>query len=263
MQNNSSIESLSEELNKTLSEMMHNISEIKEKYENDDFISDIEFFIETYNFYKSDEKLITQECNLPSTNQIAFKKQEELCIPNPQNLPTLPETKKKNKKIEDAETAIESYGRTINRIIKETKLKIRISKKRLETFFEENSLEDIKKKTLMKIFASLHSKNRAIIKKAKNSLEGKNGYVTLKVLMKLTFDEMYDYYKEDCKLIYYKRHLIILSGKFDTLNDMMRKKYKKLRRLNLKTIKPRQNNNANANEEPMEIEKEVFAILID
>lgn len=149
MQNNSSIESLSEELNKTLSEMMHNISEIKEKYENDDFISDIEFFIETYNFYKSDEKLITQECNLPSTNQIAFKKQEELCIPNPQNLPTLPETKKKNKKIEDAETAIESYGRTINRIIKETKLKIRISKKRLETFFEENSLEDIKKKTLM------------------------------------------------------------------------------------------------------------------
>jgi hypothetical protein len=186
-----------------------------------------------------------------------------IMYPQPPKLANSARNQKKNKKIEDAETAIESYGRTINRIIKETKLKIRISKKRLETFFEENFLEDIKKKTLMKIFASLHSKNRAIIKKAKNSLEGKNGYVALKVLMKLTFDEMYDYYKEDCKLIYYKRHLIILSGKFDTLNDMMRKKYKKLRRLNLKTIKPRQNNNANTNEEPMEIEKEVFAILID
>ena len=44
---------------------------------------------------------------------------------------------------------------------------------------------------------------------------------------------------------------------------MMYYRRKKLRRLNLKTIKQRQNNNANTNEEPMEIEKEVFAILID
>lgn len=263
MQNDSSIESLSEELNKTLSEMMQDISEIIEKYENDDFASDVEFFIDTYNFYKSDEKLLTQVCNLPSTNQIAFKKQAEIIIQNQQSMPTLPETKKKNKNIETLETALESFGKTINRIMKETKLKIRISKKRLESYFEKNSLDDIKKKTLNKIFTRLHYKNRAILKKAKNSLEGKNGYVALKVLMKLTFDEMYEYYKEDCKLIFYKGHLINLTGKFDTLKDMLRKKDKKLRRLNLKTIKPRQNNNAKANEEPMEIEKEVFAILID
>ena len=28
---------------------------------------------------------------------------------------------------------------------------------------------------------------------------------------------MYDYYKEDCKLIYHKKKFIILIGKFDTL----------------------------------------------
>ena len=83
----------------------------------------------------------------------------------------------------------------------------------------------------------------------------------LGLLMKLSFEEIYDYYKEDCKLIYHKKKLIILTGKFDTLKDIKRQEPKKLRRLKLKTIKSRHNNNAD--EEPMEIEKEIFAILID
>ena len=79
--------------------------------------------------------------------------------------------------------------------------------------------------------------------------------------MELTFEEMYDYYKEDCKLIFYNKKLINLTGKFDTLKDMMKKNNKNLRRLKLNTVKAKPNNNVD--EVPMEVEKEVFAILID
>ena len=258
MQNNTSLCSFEEELNKTLSLMMQNISVIEEKSESDDFVSDIEYFIEKFNSLKCDDKLIAMD--LPNTNQIDNKEQE-LNVQNLPNISTLPKTRKINKAVEDAKKALTSFKKTINRISKQTGLKIRIPKKKLELYFEENSLEDIQKKTLENIFGSIYDKNRRVIRNIKNALKGKNGFRAFNVLMKLSFEEIYDYYKEDCKLIYHKKKFIILTGKFDTLKDIKRQEPKKLRRLKLKTIKSRHNNNAN--EEPMEIEKEVFAILID
>ena len=260
MQNNTSLCSFEEELNKTLSLMMQNISVIEEKSENDDFVSDIEYFIEKFNSLKCDDKLISMDCHLPNTNQIDNKEQE-LNVQNLPNISTLPKTRKINKAVEDAKKGLTSFKKTINRISKQTGLKIRIPKKKLELYFEKNSLEDIQKKTLENIFGSIYDKNRRVIRNIKNALKGKNGFRAFNVLMKLSFEEIYDYYKEDCKLIYHKKKFIILTGKFDTLKDIKRQEPKKLRRLKLKTIKSRHNNNAN--EEPMEIEKEVFAILID
>jgi len=255
MQNDSSLCSFEEELNKSLSLMMQNISSIEEKSESDDLASDIEYFIEKFNSLKCDEKLITMDCNLPNTNQINYKKQElKLNLQSQMNISTLPKTKKMNKDVEDAKKALTSFKKTINRISKETKLNIRMPKKKLELYFEENSLKEIKKKTLDKILGSIYGKNRPVIRKIKNALEGKKGFRAFNALMKLSFEEMYVYYKEDCKLIYYKKAFINLTGKFDTLNDIKKKEL-------LKTNKSGNNNNANG--ESMEIEEEVLAILID
>jgi len=261
MQSITSLNSFSEELDKSLSQMMQDISSIEEKYENDDFVSDIEYFIEKYNSHKGDEKLITMDCHLPNTNQNMFKKQPELNIQSLQNISTLPITRKIHKDVEDAKNALISFKKTINNVSKETKLKISMTKKKLELYFDKNSLEVVKKKTLEKLFGSINGKNRLIIRKLKNILEGKNGFHAFKALMELTFEEMYDYYKEDCKLIFYNKKLINLTGKFDTLKDVMKKNNKNLRRLKLNTIKAKSNNNVD--EAPMEVEKEVFAILID
>lgn len=260
MQNNSSFCSFDEEQNKSLTMMMQNISGIEEKTENDDFAADIEYFIEKFNSLKCDEKLITMDCHLPNTNQNNYKKQE-INIRSQQNMSTLPKTKKINKAVEDAKKALKSFKKTINKICKETELKIRVSKKKIELYFEENSLEDIKKKTLQNIFGSIYGKNRPVIRKIKNALEEKNGFWAFNALMELSFEEMYDYYKEDCKLIYYKKKFINLTGKFDTSSDIKKQEEKKLERLKLKTSKSKHNNNADG--ESMEIEKEVFAIVID
>ena len=262
MQNNSSLCSFDEELNKSLSLIMQNISGIEEKSESDDYVSDIEYFIEKFNSLKCDEKLITMDCNLPNINQNNYKKQElKLNLQSQQNISTLPKTRKINKDVEDAMKALTSFKKTINRISNETKLKIRMSKKKIELYFKDNSLKDIKKKTLEKIFGSIYGNNRLVIRKIKNALEGKSGFRAFNALMKLSFEEMYDYYKEDCKLIHYKMTLINLTGKFDTLKDIKKQEQKNLRRLKLKSIK--RGKNINANGEPMEIEKEVVAILID
>ena len=145
MQNNTSLCSFEEELNKSLSLMMQNISGIEEKSESDDFVSDIEYFIEKFNSLKCDDKLISMDCHLPNTNQIDNKEQE-LNVQNLPNISTLPKTRKINKAVEDAKKGLTSFKKTINRISKQTGLKIRIPKKKLELYFEENSLEDIQKK---------------------------------------------------------------------------------------------------------------------
>ena len=108
--------------------MMQNISCIEEKSENDDFVSDIEYFIEKFNSLKCDDKLIAMDCHLPNTNQINNKEQE-LNVHILPNISTLPKKRKINKAVEDAKKALTSFKKTINRISKQTELKIRISKK--------------------------------------------------------------------------------------------------------------------------------------
>ena len=72
----------------------------------------------------------------------------------------------------------------------------------MELYFKENSLESIQKKSLENIFGSIYDKNRTVIRNIKNALKGKKGFRAFNALIKLSFEEMYDYYKEDCKLIY-------------------------------------------------------------
>ena len=136
-------------------------------------------------------------------------------------------------------------------------------KEKIEKYFEENTLEDIKKKTLKKIIISLNDTNCCTIRKVKNILKGKIGYVAFRVLMKLKLEDIYDYFREDCKLIFYRRYLINLSGKFDTLKDMMRKRSKKMRKLKLNLIESSDSLSI-TEEESIEIEnEEVSAISID
>ena len=149
MQNNTLLCSFEEELNKSLSLMMQNISGIEEKSENDDFVSDIEYFIEKFNSLKCDDKLIAMD--LPNTNQIDNKEQE-LNVQNLPNISTLPKTRKINKAVEDAKKALTSFKKTINRISKQTGLKIRIPKKKIGIILRRKFIRGHPEKNFRKYF---------------------------------------------------------------------------------------------------------------
>lgn len=196
-----------------------------EAEEDEEFVSEATYFVKTLSDCE-EEKLEAIKNLIPNSNK--DKEKNYANISNPQDITTCYGTKKAFEKHEVARELVKSVKKTVNKIIRKTGNEIKITKKKLDSYFETNSLEEIKKKKWEQIFASLHRRNLATVKDSKKKLKRKIGRIAFRVLMKLTFEEMMDYYLQDCKLIVSGIHLINLTGKFDTLKDVMKRKNKRL-----------------------------------
>jgi hypothetical protein len=239
------------------------IPSIEKLPEATEFYPEDGYFIEAVKSLESEEKNTQANTDFGQQSQQKVQNHESISSLSQQSNNSFSSSEEKEKEKENYCATLLSMKKTLNKIIKETELKIRIAKLKIEKYFEENTLEDIKKKTLKKIITSLHDKNCCTIRKVKKILKGKIGYVAFRVLMKLKLEDIYDYFREDCKLIFYRRYLINLSGKFDTLKDMMRKRSKKMRKLKLNLIESSDSLSI-TEEESIEIEnEEVSAISID
>lgn len=204
--------------------------EIKSGEEEDkEFVSDIIDIIKAFDNFENNEKLTAINNFIPNSNKDKHNLDHSGINRNQQSFLTYYTTQKKVDELEAVKIYVKNMQKAVNKIISETGNKIKITKKNLDVYFEKNSLEEIKKKKWKKIFASLHKNNLSIIKNTKKALKGRIGHIAFRVLMKLTFEEMSDYYLQDCKLIVSGIHLINLTGKFNTLKDVMKKRNKKLR----------------------------------
>ena len=200
-----------------------------EEDEDKEFVSDIIDIIKAFDNSENNEKLTTINNFIPNSNKYKHNSDHSRINRNQQSFLTYYTTQKKVDELEAVKIYVKNMQKAVNKIISETGNKIKITKKNLDVYFEKNSLEEIKKKKWKKIFASLHKNNLSIIKNTKKALKGRIGHIAFRVLMKLTFEEMSDYYLQDCKLIVSGIHLINLTGKFNTLKDVMKKRNKKLR----------------------------------
>jgi hypothetical protein len=147
-----------------------------------------------------------------------------------------------------------------NKIIRDLGYKKKISLGKYNNFLKNNDLSEIKQKTLKEIFAAISPKNIYFINLF-SSIEFKKGKTALMELNKLTFEEMYDYYIQDCKCIISGNHLYNLTGKFKTLKDVSKQNKKKLKKNKIKRNNKRRDKKEG--EKPKEIEPEVCAIIID
>ena len=163
-----------------------------------------------------------------------------------------------NKIIEEVWASLRSFKNAINKIIEETKMKIKLSKKKLELFFTKNSFEEIMKKTMREIFDSLHIKNTEIIKSVQNKIKGKINSELFNVLIELKLEEIFHCFIKDYKMIFTETICIDLTDKFDTLSDIKRKRNKILKRL--KMNESDESISLTADEGMMEIEEEVYPI---
>lgn len=263
MINNKPMNQKPEDPEEIFSSQLDEISQIEYKSDIEDFYSDMTDLINAVEKKEKEEKLTIHDFqpNLNS-NKITQPENQSFLLDDEQFTPTNGETKKKEDKKEAITTFIKALKKTVNKVAEKSWEKIKISLKKLDSFLASNSLEKIGKKDLETIFCTLNPKNRSIIETIRKKLKGKNGQVAFEVLMKIPLAEMYDYYEKDCKLIFYDMHFINLTGKFETLKDISEKKCKKLRRLRLKKIQKKKKDDEKMDEKPMEIEKEVFEIVI-
>ena len=109
---------------------------------------------------------------------------------------------------------------TVNSIIEKTGLKFKVSPLRIISFFDFNSLEDIKKKTLNEILILLKKKYSSLITKVENELKGQKGSISFFVLMNSTFEEILDNFINNCKIFVSGLYVVDLTGIFYTLEDM-------------------------------------------
>ena len=123
----------------------------------------------------------------------------------------------------NAAQAFQSSISTVNTLIEITGLKFKVSPLRIITFFDFNSLEDIKKKTFREIVILLKKKYSSLIAKAENELKGKKGSIAFFVLMNSTFEEILDNFINNCKIFVSGLYIVDLTGIFYTLEDMNQK----------------------------------------
>jgi hypothetical protein len=116
--------------------------------------------------------------------------------------------------------ALKSSISTVNSIIEIIGLKFKVSPLRIISFFDFNSLEDIKKKTLNEILILLKKKYSSLITKVENELKGKKGSIAFFVLMNSTFEEILDNFINNCKIFVSGLYVVDLTGIFYTLEDM-------------------------------------------
>lgn len=246
---NSTTITLFQESNQSLSQQLFDLSGIQTITETEESFPELTYFFQQMN------------CN---QNKIEFtlslaeveKEVEEILRRLKSKKPS--DSFEANKIIEEVWASLRSFKNAINKIIEETKMKIKLSKKKLELFFTKNSFEEIMKKTMREIFDSLHIKNTEIIKSVQNKIKGKINSELFNVLIELKLEEIFHCFIKDYKMIFTETICIDLTEKFDTLSDIKRKRNKILKRL--KMNESDESISLTADEGMMEIEEEVSPI---
>ena len=136
--------------------------------------------------------------------------------------------------IEETKELLKNIKNLENKKIKSLGYKKRISLSKINNFFKNKSLDEIKQKTLEEIFGAISIKNTYIIKTALE-LERKKGKTALSKLNKLSLEKVF--------------HLI---RKFGTIEDFLKRKNKKLKKNQVKKYEKK--GDEKEEEKPMEIE---------
>lgn len=236
-----------------------NFSRLEENDNFDDVLSSELFLVNPSEKFEEKEIIFSQEYN----NNKLKNKETIINIKETNNIKCffrISNSKEKNCERNAIKEFLRSVRNMENIIIKDLGYKNNISLGKLNYFLKNNSLEEIKHKTLKEIFGAISPKNIFIINYF-NDVERKKGKTIFGELNKLTFEEMYDYYIQDCKCIISGIHLYNLSGKFKTLKDVSKKKNKKLKKNHIKKRKKKHNDKVIKKLE--EIEQEVCAVIID
>ena len=132
------------------------IPSIEKLPEATEFYPEDGYFIEAVKSLESEEKNTQANTDFGQQSQQKVKNHESISSLSQQSNNSFSSSEEKEKEKENYCATLLSMKKTLNKIIKETKIKIRIAKLKIEKYFEENTLEDIKKKTLKKIIISLN-----------------------------------------------------------------------------------------------------------
>ena len=246
---NSTTITLFQESNQSLSQQLFDLSGIQTITETEESFPELTYFFQQMNF---NQNKIEFTLSLAEVE----KEVEEILRRLKSKKPS--DSFEANKIIEEVWASLRSFKNAINKIIEETKMKIKLSKKKLELFFTKNSFEEIMKKTMREIFDSLHIKNTEIIKSVQNKIKGKINSELFNVLIELKLEEIFHCFIKDYKMIFNGTICIDLTEKFDTLSDIKRKRNKILKRL--KMNESDESISLTADEGMMEIEEEVSPI---
>jgi len=229
---------------------LSDVSKEEEDFESVEDYSDIFYFVYSCKTIGEKEGLIEQEntdYEIRQNNSTKIGKEKAKII--------APKSNKKAKKLKKQKKCKEKGEiRNFVRNLKNTENKIIRYygyKQRIEDYLENKPLEEINRKTLKETFVEFSPKNAEIISYVKK-LERKKGKTLFRELNKLTFEEMYDYYIQDCKCVISGIHLYNLTRIFKTLKDVLKQKNKKLRKKQLKMNEKRYDDKER--EKPMEIE---------
>ena len=211
---------------------------------------------------EKEEELIEQgylniELNKENANKTTTCANQQIIL---KSVITSAETKHKDPEKMATKEFLISIKNMLNKIIRLLGNKQRLSSSKINRILEAKSLEEIKHKTLKEIFILLSPKNSRIIS-CINNIEKEKGKTAFTELIKLTFEEMYDYYIQDCKCVVCGMHINNLTGKFKILKDVSKTKVKKLRKNKFKKIEKKKF--SKVEERPKEIIQEVCAVLID
>ena len=246
---NSTTITLFQESNQSLSQQLFDLSGIQKITETEESLPELTYFFQQMNF---NQNKIEFTLSLAEVE----KEVEEILRRLKSKKPS--DSFETNKIIEEVWASLRSFKNAINKIIEETKMKIKLSKKKLELFFTKNSFEEIMKKTMREIFDSLHIKNTEIIKSVQNKIKGKINSELFNALIELKLEEIFHCFIKDYKMIFTETICIDLTDKFDTLSDIKWKRNKILKRL--KMNESDESISLTADEGMMEIEEEVSPI---
>lgn len=246
---NSTTITLFQESNQSLSQQLFDLSGIQTITETEESFPELTYFFQQMN---CNQNKIEFTLSLAEVEKEVEEILRRLKSKKPSN------SFETNKIIEEVWASLRSFKNAINKIIEETKMKIKLSKKKLELFFTKNSFEEIMKKTMREIFDSLHIKNTEIIKSVQNKIKGKINSELFNALIELKLEEIFHCFIKDYKMIFTGTIWINLTDKFDTLSDIKRKRNKILKRL--KMNESDESISLTADEGMMEIEEEVSPI---
>ena len=209
-----------------------------------------------------EEIIFNQELNNNEINkkEVTINIKENIITNNNKYNLSTTDSKEKNFEKKEIKDFLKSVRNLQNIIIRDLGYKKNVSLGKLNYFLRNNSLDEIKHKTLKEIFEAISPKNIYIINFF-SEIERKEGKTIFNELNKLTFEEMYDYYLQDCKCIISGIHIYNLTKKFKTLKDFSEKKNKKLKKKLTKKRKRKRKDKAKKNLD--EIKQEVCAIIID
>ena len=234
---------------------LSDVSKEEEDFESVEDYSDIFYFVYSYKTIGEKEGLIEQEntdYEIRQNNSTKIGKEKaKIIAPKSNKKAKKLKKQKKCKEKGEIRNFVRNLKNTENKIIRYYGYKQRITLGKYEDYLENKPLEEIKRKTLKETFVEFSPKNAEIISYVKK-LERKKGKTLFRELNKLTFEEMYDYYIQDCKCVISGIHLYNLTRIFKTLKDVLKQKNKKLRKKQLKMNEKRYDDKER--EKPMEIE---------